>query len=1067
MLDIFPLPIFPQGALTSSVITTTWVGIFVVSFFNLRFGWVLSGMIVPGYLVPLLLIKPWSAGVIIFEGIITYLIVWLFSEKFSRLGYWSSLFGRDRFFALVLVSIFVRLFFDAWLLPIAGEWITDTLSINFDYRNNLHSFGLIIVSLIANQFWKTGVVRGIFPLLVTMATTFAIVRYGLMEFTNFTLSNLNYIYEDIASSILASPKAYIILLAAAYIASRMNLRYGWEYNGILIPALLALQWYQPSKILISFVEALIILWLARGVLMMPIFANLNIEGARKTLLFFNIGFLYKVLLGYFIIWQFPDVKITDAYGFGYLLSTLMAVKMHDKDIAIRFTKSTVQTSLIAVIIASFIGFALTLASAYFSEKMNPVDINVQKDIHHLNVSLNDQIRDDKLILYRSRLLRNQTNVLLTENNQFSNGLRKIKDYLRTRDKQYLRQAIEYFNPLGFELSLIDNRYLYLREGNIVKGWGLYVIDTRAENKLLVEVPYPLDESGVLEAGISLFQQMNAFAFASGGTLKTLSIDNSSDVLANRQSFFHLFHEIMSQDDVIQIRHQQHDDNKLLVKEHIPDSVNIKTLKEMIKTFDFVWGESKEINRQRDASASGFAELYITSEAIRHIISHQFYQQQTMLVQKQQQRIDGYLQEWILNSKGILAESGSNLYIPPTEEELLFFDEEIITPLLAIIDEYKQVNAWNETLQSRLNRVMGNATAFNYNLVHYYHSKTHQEYIILYEQETSKDKHYWGTYIFRLSESEPYIIEIPRPGYEVNSFEYASSLFEQLNARALLIAGSHPHANVDGSADMVQFANKSSLFTLINQVIMREHFNEQLFVFSVRAFGFREDVELPDTDILISLSHGIRSDAGISDKLKALLNLFDRNNFSYQFVQGKEETSGYEIGSIPQSLYALISQNKVFGVIWLSPFIRKSYRQKHDDFIETGHFNSLDIPTLEVDVQKYLADNVIRFGLQKQAVNVPETFRLNINKYLSTRDFITLTKSIGNANQYSYQRLIDKDTRQSFLSVKDKNQRIAMLINLSSIEQNSVISINDETTIGVDIERFINSKTAWLILGDLP
>lgn len=1067
MLDIFPLTIFPQGALTSSVVTTTWVGIFVVCFFNLRFGWVLSGMIVPGYLVPLLLIKPWSAGVIILEGIITYLIVWLFSEKFSRLGYWSSLFGRDRFFALVVVSIFVRLFFDAWLLPIVGEWVTDSLEVNFDYRNNLHSFGLIIVSLIANQFWKPGLSKGLLPLLVSIATTYIIVRYGLMEFTNFTLSNLNYIYEDIASSILASPKAYIILLAAAYIASRMNLRYGWEYNGILIPALLALQWYQPSKILISFIEALIILWLARGLLMMPIFANINIEGARKTLLFFNIGFFYKIILGYFIIWQYPEMKVTDAYGFGYLLSTLMAVKMHEKDIAIRFTKSTVQTSLIAVIIASFIGFGLTLASAYFSESLNPVSINLQKDIRHLSTSLNEQIRDDKLILYQSRMLRNQTNVLLTESNQFRNGLQKIKDYLRTKDKQYLLRAIEYFNSLGFELSFINDRYLYLKEGKLIKGWGIYVIDTQADNDLLVQVPYPLDESGALEAGISFFQHMNAFAFASGGTLKNLSVDNSSDVLANRQSFFHLFHEMMSKDDVIQIRHQQYAENKLLVKENIPDSVNIKTLKKMIDNIEFVWGESKEVNRQRDTNVSGFAELHLTSEAIRRIISYQFHQQQTMALQKHQQRIDGYLQEWILNSKGILAESGSNLYVPPKEEELLFFDEEIITPLLAIIDDYRQAQIWNEVLRSRLNQIMGNAMAFNYSLVHYYHSKTHQEYIILYEQKDAKAKHYWGTYIFRLSESEPYIIEIPRPGYEVNSFEYATSLFEQLNARALLIAGTHPHANVDGSADMVQFSNKSSLFTLINQIIMRENFDEQLFVFSVRAFGFREDVELPDTDILISLSHGIRSNTGISSKLEALLKLFDKNNFSYQFVMGKEETAGYEIGSIPQSLYALISQNKVFGVIWLSPFIRKSYRQKHDDYVETGHFNSLDISTLEVDVNKHLSDNLKLFKSSSPIVTIPEAFRLNLNTYLMNRDFLALMKSLNSVKDYAYQRLIDKDTRQSFLSVKDKNQRIVMLINLSSIEQDSVININEKNTFDADIEKFINSKTAWLIIGQLP
>ncbi|MCB1807573.1 MAG: hypothetical protein KDJ99_21205, partial [Candidatus Competibacteraceae bacterium] len=91
----------------------------------------------------------------------------------------------------------------------------------------------------ANQFWKPGLARGLLGLGVTVGLTYLIVRYGLMELTNFTISRIGYLYEDLASSVLASPKAYIILLTTAFVASRMNLRYGWDFNGILIPSLLA------------------------------------------------------------------------------------------------------------------------------------------------------------------------------------------------------------------------------------------------------------------------------------------------------------------------------------------------------------------------------------------------------------------------------------------------------------------------------------------------------------------------------------------------------------------------------------------------------------------------------------------------------------------------------------------------------------------------------------------------------------------------------------------------------------------------------------------------------------
>ena len=366
-----------------------------------------------------------------------------------------------------------------------------------------------------------------------------------------------------------------------------------------------------------------------------------------------------------------------------------------------------------------------------------------------------------------------------------------------------------------------------------------------------------------------------------------------------------------------------------------------------------------------------------------------------------------------------------------------------------------------------------------------HKKTQQEYIILYEKNDSKRK-YWGTYVFRLYESEPYIIENPRPVYEVNSFEYATSLFEQLNARALLIAGAHPFANSDGQADMVQSQNQLSLLTLINQVIMREHKTRPLFVFSVRAFGFREDLTLPDSDILISLSHGIRAENKLFEGLNALLTLFDNNKFSYQFVTGERDTMGYEIGSIPQSLYALVSQNKVFGVLWLSPFIRKSYRQKYNDFAETGRFNSLGIETVEVDVAQYLLDNISNFSLTgSNLMNddnlsfntlfnyapelVPDAFREHLNHYNNTHDFIVLMKALSSVEEFSYQRLIDKNTHQSFLLVKSSaaaHKQIVMLINLSPVDYASSIILNNKKTLASDIEHYINSRTAWLLMGPL-
>jgi len=127
------LPIVPEGSLSESVTTTVWIGVFVLALGNLRFGWTLSGLVTPGYLVPLMIVKPVAALVIWGEGILSYLIVLGFSAWGCRTGRWSNFFGRDRFFALVLTSIAVRVALDGYLLPLLASASSSCLSSRTSY----------------------------------------------------------------------------------------------------------------------------------------------------------------------------------------------------------------------------------------------------------------------------------------------------------------------------------------------------------------------------------------------------------------------------------------------------------------------------------------------------------------------------------------------------------------------------------------------------------------------------------------------------------------------------------------------------------------------------------------------------------------------------------------------------------------------------------------------------------------------------------------------------------------------------------------------------------------------
>ncbi|MES9907435.1 MAG: hypothetical protein ABW150_02865, partial [Candidatus Thiodiazotropha sp.] len=188
-----------------------------------------------------------------------------------------------------------------------------------------------------------------------------------------------------------------------------------------------------------------------------------------------------------------------------------------------------------------------------------------------------------------------------------------------------------------------------------------------------------------------------------------------------------------------------------------------------------------------------------------------------------QRIDGFLQDWILARKDRIAEQGSDKYVIPKVEELLFFDAEVLTPLLSVSVESYLEGEWTEDGLEELRGIQEAAGVLNYHLIRYRHQSTGEDFLILAESD-SGERRYWGTYVFRLSKSSNYLVQVPRPLYELNSFEYGVSLFQRLNAKALLLAGSHPGANTDGSADIIRLDNVVNMFSLVNQVVLTRMFH---------------------------------------------------------------------------------------------------------------------------------------------------------------------------------------------------------------------------------------------------
>lgn len=1072
---MFSLALFPES-LASSVTTTVWIGVTVAVLFTLRFGWNLSGLVVPGYLTPLLLVKPLSAAVVVIEGILTYLLVYGFSERCSRYGWWSSLFGRDRFFGLVLVSVAVRLGADGWLWPEIGALWNDYFGQDFDYRSDLHSFGLIVVSLIANQFWKTGVIRGSIPVFTTVALTYLIVRYGLMEFTNFSISNLGYAYDNLAASLLATPKAYIVLLTTAFLASRMNLYYGWEFNGILIPSLLALQWYQPAKILSSFLEAFLILGMARGLMRVPLVAALHLEGPRELLFFFNLGFFYKLALGWLLPLVWPTAPIMDIYGFGYMLTTLIAMRIYDKEIAARLTRATLQTSLVAVGVASIAGFALTL----LPEDRPWTATSPQQTsatVRPVSRSLGELLSEDNVEIQRSRLRSSALVPLPGELEAFRAGLQQVKAHLHG-EPGALERAAQRLAAAHYQLYHVAGRYIYLREIEPARGWGVYVIDAQASGHLLIEAPAPLDESNTLAAGGGLFQALSARALAIAGAPRAINADGSLDVLRSRQTPFHVFHQVMARQDVLQVRaYTARSSEKLAgvpadafragtetppttlwVQATLPPGVDLAALQRLTSPLQVRWAATPLANLQREATQSGFAELVLNRPDLRQLLARApaIVGPVATPLEIGEARIDGYLREWLLADKNRLAGRGTELYRPPRPEDLLYFDEEILTPLLELLRASQPQPEWGEAEQVALRALAGAAQVAGYRLVRYRHRPTRQEHLILIEDEARRERGYRGTYVFRTGGGQNYLVAVPHPLFEANTFEYGVSLYEQLQANVLLLAGAHPQANRDGTANVTDPSYPGSLFTLVNEVVLREARKTPWLTASVRAYGLRPGGPTPTADVLLAWHSGATQPQSIGPLGRRLLETLEGDGLEVRFVDGALETAGYEAGSSPQARYTNAATHKAFVALWLSATLRASFAQQSDNSAQEAQFTALGIPTRREDLYTYLA------GLPKAVGGAPPGWRDIARAYLERRDIISLHQ-LRAWPGLRYQRLLDRDTQQAFLLVSDASGRLRLVLNLLPRRPDSqrVAALPLQAAI---VDEFKNARVGGLVFG---
>lgn len=349
------LELFPAGTLDHTLHTSVLVGLLWVWVLQETLGWGSSGLVVPGYLAAVLAIEPRIGGVMCAEAVVTWMVYSTLSESGIARRLWTPLFGRDRFFGFLVVSVGVRLASEGWAFPLIERAFGEAAG------GGLYSMGLVVVPLAANALWRSGLAVGLPRVGLPVVLTWAVLEWVLMRHTNLSLADFELSFEDMALHFNDSPRAYMLLLVGAWMGSQANLRWGWDFGGILVPGLLALCWLYPTRLIATLAEAMVVAGLLHLLLRHPLLRGANLTGQRPLVLGFVLAWSLKFLLGHLLGSRWFGLAAHDLFGFGYLLPTLMALRMVKHGNPLQSVVPALLTSLGGFLTATALGWGLLAA----------------------------------------------------------------------------------------------------------------------------------------------------------------------------------------------------------------------------------------------------------------------------------------------------------------------------------------------------------------------------------------------------------------------------------------------------------------------------------------------------------------------------------------------------------------------------------------------------------------------------------------------------------------------------------------------------------------------------------
>jgi hypothetical protein len=353
------LLIFPDIAVDASIHTSILVGLLVAWQLHERLGWAFAGFVVTGYLAALAMVSPPTLAVVLVESVLTFGAVRTLTDGLPALGAYAPVFGRERFLLYVLVSLPVRLLCSSFAMPRLAAWLVGHDLAALELEASLAGIGVVLVPLVANTFHKPGLRSGAVQVGVASALTWAVLALGVAPWTNFAMSGLSGSLDVLSTSATPPSRTLLLLFVTMFVAAHNNLRYGWDFGGILVPALLAVLALEPARLASTVLEVVWLYVAWRGLRAVPAIAALDVGGPRRIVSMYLVSWALHLGLAWVALWTDLPISVGDAFGFGYLLTSLVVTRCVAAGLArtlapLVFTavQGAVLSAVLAVVIAA-------------------------------------------------------------------------------------------------------------------------------------------------------------------------------------------------------------------------------------------------------------------------------------------------------------------------------------------------------------------------------------------------------------------------------------------------------------------------------------------------------------------------------------------------------------------------------------------------------------------------------------------------------------------------------------------------------------------------------------------